>query len=380
MDESIHEVLRRNVVTATRNYNHRVKSFVKEVMMDHSNPMSLEYYTSKLEFQGRGAAHNHGTLWLNMEKVEYMIEDEGSGLEYNIRSLEDLFDESETDYKQSVKDGLQKCKNDVNPKTLHEYMNEEKARELIFDFAKDKLNMEENVDCILSRFRFIGLKKAFKKFQSQEDLSYSESLAVVNFADKFTTVCLAPRVVGKKAAEIAKKVNNHKHTKACRKYGTNCRFSFPKYPVWKTLVTNPSIQLSDSQKNKHKKILTDVKDILNDENVIKNIMKKFNKDEESIDEYIRNREKRVKMVLAAAGYKTEEDFDLYIEALSCSSAGYSIILKRDIDEIFVNSYNAEWILAWNGNIDLQICLDFFAVITYITEYFTKMTLAQWKYF
>ena len=73
MDESIHEVLRRNVVTATRNYNHIVKSFVKEVMMDHSNPMSLEYYTSKLELQGRGAAHNHGTLWLNMEKVEYML-------------------------------------------------------------------------------------------------------------------------------------------------------------------------------------------------------------------------------------------------------------------------------------------------------------------
>ena len=138
-----------------------------------------------------------------------------------------------------------------------------------------------------------------------------------------------------------------------------------------TLVTNPTIQLSDSQKTKHKKILSDVKDVLNDENVIDNIMKKFDKNNENTNEYIVNREKRVKMVLNAAGYESEEDFELYIEALSSSSGGYSIILKRDIDEIFVNSYNAEWILAWNGNIDLQICLDFFAVITYITEYFTK---------
>ena len=59
------------------------------------------------------------------------------------------------------------------------------------------------------------------------------------------------------------------------------------------------------------------------------------------------------------------------DALKYSSTGYSIILERDIDELFVNSYNPEWARAWNGNTDLQICLDYFAVITYITEYYTK---------
>ena len=39
--------------------------------------------------------------------------------------------------------------------------------------------------------------------------------------------------------------------------------------------------------------------------------------------------------------------------------------------MYVNSYNPEWIMAWDGNIDIQVCLDFFAVITYITEYFLK---------
>ena len=69
--------------------------------------------------------------------------------------------------------------------------------------------------------------------------------------------------------------------------------------------------------------------------------------------------------------KSQEDYDLYVEALQASSGGYSILLERDISEMFVNSYNPEWARAWNGNTDLQICLDYFAVITYITEYYTK---------
>ena len=61
----------------------------------------------------------------------------------------------------------------------------------------------------------------------------------------------------------------------------------------------------------------------------------------------------------------------YVEALSWQRTGYSIHLKRDIDELYVNSYDPEWILAWDGNIDKQPVFDFFEVITYVTEYFTK---------
>ena len=37
----------------------------------------------------------------------------------------------------------------------------------------------------------------------------------------------------------------------------------------------------------------------------------------------------------------------------------------------INNYNPEWIKAWNGNMDIQLCLDFFAIATYITDYYTK---------
>ena len=53
------------------------------------------------------------------------------------------------------------------------------------------------------------------------------------------------------------------------------------------------------------------------------------------------------------------------------TGGYKIVLKRHIKEILVNSYNPNWSLAWDANLDLQICLDYFAVITYITDYFSK---------
>ena len=37
----------------------------------------------------------------------------------------------------------------------------------------------------------------------------------------------------------------------------------------------------------------------------------------------------------------------------------------------VNTYNPEWICAWNGNMDFQLCLDYYAVITYISDYYCK---------
>ena len=48
-----------------------------------------------------------------------------------------------------------------------------------------------------------------------------------------------------------------------------------------------------------------------------------------------------------------------------------MLLQRDVDEIYVNNYNPEWLVAWNANLDIQPVLDFFAVITYITDYWAK---------
>ena len=373
--QSLHEMLRRNVVTATRNYNHRVKTFIKQIITHPSNPMSIEYYSAKLEFQGRGAGHHHGTLWVNMEKMEFMMEGETrderkSKVEYNIHDFHCLFDVNEQVFKKDVMDSLLKCKNNQQFKSEKEIMEEEKAKDVIILFGQRKLKLESVAE-ILSKFKFIGLTKAFKKFQTHEELLDFEETAVINFANRFTSVCLCPAIVGKEVVEIVRKVNRHGHSKSCRKYTTPCRFFFPKYPIWKTLISSPNKFVNEADAAKFNKILKDVKELLCDEEVIQKIMADFNKDEESKEEYLRNRELRIKRLLFMAGLKSEEDLELYTRALKSTRGGYNIIMERDIDEVFVNSYNPEWILAWNGNMDLQVCLDYFAVITYITEYYSK---------
>ena len=44
---------------------------------------------------------------------------------------------------------------------------------------------------------------------------------------------------------------------------------------------------------------------------------------------------------------------LYYEALSVTKKGKMIILKRTVQEMWVNNYNPECLLAWNGNMDIQ---------------------------
>ena len=68
----------------------------------------------------------------------------------------------------------------------------------------------------------------------------------------------------------------------------------------------------------------------------------------------------------------EDIFQRYEEALITSGrSAKSIILKRHPKDRYMNNYNPEWIFAWNGNMDLQVCLDFFQVISYITDYYSK---------
>ena len=74
MDETVHNILRRNVVTATRNYQQRVQALMTNIVKHPSNPLSVKHYASKLEFQARGAGHHHGVLWLDIERIERKVD------------------------------------------------------------------------------------------------------------------------------------------------------------------------------------------------------------------------------------------------------------------------------------------------------------------
>ena len=56
------------------------------------------------------------------------------------------------------------------------------------------------------------------------------------------------------------------------------------------------------------------------------------------------RKERLDIILTAAeieGHTFEERNDKYTEALRISSKGYSVFIKRDVDEIMINNYNPE---------------------------------------
>ena len=108
--------------------------------------------------------------------------------------------------------------------------------------------------------------------------------------------------------------------------------------------------------------------VLEEDDVIEEIMNEYNKEMESIDEYRWNRKERILRVLKLADVEPDD----YVKALKESSRkGVNVILARDIDELYVNNYVPEYIEVWNGNIDWSAVFDFFAVVTYVTEYFTK---------
>ena len=65
------------------------------------------------------------------------------------------------------------------------------------------------------------------------------------------------------------------------------------------------------------------------------------------------------------------DYNEYCEALKHSDRGKTVVLKRQLNEVFVNNYNPSFLLAWQANMDIQFAVDHYAIVTYIADYFTK---------
>ena len=84
IDDSLHEIIRTNVLTATRNFHNRLVAFRNEVIMGINNPMKVKYISYRIEFQARGAAHAHGTLWLDLKTI-------GSHDQFNSKILTEAF-------------------------------------------------------------------------------------------------------------------------------------------------------------------------------------------------------------------------------------------------------------------------------------------------
>ena len=161
-------------------------------------------------------------------------------------------------------------------------------------------------------------------------------------------------------ASIVKKVQQHNHTKSCLKYSGVCRYGFPRLPCPKNLIAEPlPKEMPRSEKEaigkKACEILEKAKCVIESENFDKTM---------SFEKF-----------LTQVGVAENE----YIKALSISSSGNILMLKRNPNEIYTNNYNPEMLRAWNANMDIQIALDPYAVITYVVSYVLKDETGMTKF-
>ena len=214
-----------------------------------------------------------------------------------------------------------------------------------------------------------GLQAAMSKLKDVKNpkpLEPKDKEVLAKFVDKFVTCSLKDENLSKIVQEVQKhshRGNVEKKT-GCFKKGPTCRFNFPRLPSERTIIATPlkkeegiSEEAFTAKKKKLRKIIEDVKkELIN--------LTEEEQDNMNIDDILRR-----------VNVKKKE----YYEALSISQTGACIILKRQLNEIYINNYNPEWIKAWDGNMDISVCLDFFAIVTYITDYYTKSETSMMKH-
>ena len=171
-------------------------------------------------------------------------------------------------------------------------------------------------------------------------------------------------------------VNIHNHTKTCRKYSTDCRFIFPRYPSHFTIIAQEcSHELVDYEKyifwinvdiilervQETLKILEDnqisLEDLLADifpsvkienEDEVKTIVINVG-DKNASFNYLDVIETAEFLCSMGDGgnidWKKNLGSAVYHFCLTFCRYGTKVILQRDVCEMFVNNYNPHWMEA-----------------------------------
>ncbi|XP_071958642.1 uncharacterized protein [Antedon mediterranea] len=181
-----------------------------------------------------------------------------------------------------------------------------------------------------------------------------EDKKVIDFVDKYISCAVPCQIVDPEMNEIVTSVQIHskRHSKSCKKKGTNCRFNFPRQPSERTFVMRPTIVDKNSDDNddgdankQAQELLTSVKNALANEETYQSAKELF----QSLD----------------ITQSTYED------ANNCITNEEKIVLKRNPQDAWVNQYNPSLLRAWNANMDIQYITSVYACVTYVIGYMSK---------
>ena len=183
--------------------------------------------------------------------------------------------------------------------------------------------------------------------------------------DMFVTCSLHSETAGgADVVLIAKETQTHHHTRSCKKKITLCRWKMPKFPSDETLICKPVPEHQKDELPNAEKALEKVLAVINDKELMELVWESCPEKGDSREDYILNRKKRIMKLCELA----DVSFNDYKRYLKMSRCGYSVVLQRDTDEIWINGFNPNWLRAWNGNIDVSPVFGFFAVAVYVTDY------------
>ena len=297
-NESQHEFIRKNILTATLNFNHRVEEFIKNIIMNKHGPCNVEYYNYRVEFQLRGSAHLHGTLWVSLKNLSEQMNKEN-----------------------------RERKNEQKWKTEERYLE-------LFQLIKDE---------------------QLGNGTHEDDDIFLKDLA--DFTDWYVTCSLKDP----STRQIVLAVNKHKHfTQSCLKRGPNCKYHFPLFPCLKTIVAVPSrIKYSSDEEEEEKalaeskNILSRVKDVLENEELMEVAMKLYNNEIENYlvhEDIIQKIDLIIEERLLVDPYPkhdTQQVLNAYNEFSSDDLEDLDDVSNDDLIKLQKNHIN----LRWNG-IDL----------------------------
>ena len=163
---------------------------------------------------------------------------------------------------------------------------------------------------------------------------------IVQFVDQYLT-CSAEK---NETLELVK-LQTHKHSRTCRKKGKPlCRFGFPLPPLPRTMLLHPLEEEVEKYKKKSAELQKDMNQF--QDNV-----------EMTFDDFLN---KIAKM-----------DFEDYIRCIRSSLRAPKVFLKRKPQEMRINLFNENMLLAWKANLDIQIVLEPYGCATYIVGYISK---------
>ena len=478
VDQDLHELMKDNVLLATRNFQHRVEIFKKKVIFGRNNPMRVRHISYRVEFQGRGAAHIHGVLWLDtkelkIEGVNNLVLREAYNRlrhsqaleEEELRALERFTDTfvtctrcagmvgeeavriaEETNWhghsKSCKKGGRRTCRwkfprfplartifVDANRDDKEEVKSKAEDREDILDRVTKVLVEEKGGKMVLSnRVKQIMLSKEYPnvvKINSEESKTTEEEAESdappsqdlieetrPNTEDREPEQYSHPSdppsqdyppspdrfsESGPNTENIEFHLSSYPSDPPSQEYPPspdpcsesgpnteNIEFHLSSYPSDPPSQNYPPSPDPFGEMSKCRNAGTERRDPMQEEKTPEAPPTKKPKEKpeaavtyikrESPEEYKKNIRKRIEVVLkkASAGRKKRITYEEYERAVvQQPRKGSEVLLRRDIDEIFINNYNPEWIVDWNANIDISPVYDYFGTITYITDYFTK---------